>query len=58
MTAILGEHDVTIEEGSEKQCRVIKTISHPNYNGSTMNDMMLANIKCNVCRPLSAVIYK
>ena len=49
MTAILGEHDVTVHEGVEKNCRISKTVQHPGYNGQTKHDMMLAQIKCNVC---------
>ena len=48
MTAILGEHDVTVNEGVEKNCRISKTVQHPGYNGQTKHDMMLAQIKCNV----------
>jgi len=48
MTAILGEHDVTVHEGVEKNCRISKTVQHPGYNGQTKHDMMLAQIKCNV----------
>ena len=49
MTAILGEHDVTVHEGVEKNCRISKTVQHPGYKGQTKHDMMLAQIKCNVC---------
>lgn len=48
MTAILGEHDVTVNEGVEKNCRISKTVQHPGYNGQTKHDMMLAQIKCNI----------
>lgn len=48
MVAVLGEHDVTREEGVEKQCRISKTVPHPGYNGQTKHDIMLGSIKCNI----------
>ena len=49
MYAVLGEHDVTRDEGVEKSCRINKTVQHPRYNGQTKHDIMLGGIKCNVC---------
>lgn len=48
MTAILGEHDLRVAEGTEKNCRISKTIQHPHYNQQTKHDIMLAQIKCNI----------
>lgn len=48
MYAVLGEHDVTRDEGVEKSCRINKTVQHPQYNGQTKHDIMLGGIKCNI----------
>jgi len=48
MYAVLGEHDVTRDEGVEKSCRINKTVQHPRYNGQTKHDIMLGGIKCNI----------
>jgi hypothetical protein len=55
MYAVLGEHDVTRDEGVEKSCRINKTVQHPQYNGQTKHDIMLGGIKCNVCTYLQSL---
>ena len=51
MHVTLGEHDITLEEGVEKTCRVSKTVTHPDYNFGSKNDIMLGKLKCsNVCK--------
>ncbi|XP_069490843.1 trypsin-like [Ambystoma mexicanum] len=45
LVAHLGEHDTTLEEGTEQRLKVEKAIPHPNYDSySTDNDFMLVKL--------------
>ncbi|XP_065071932.1 plasminogen-like [Rhopilema esculentum] len=46
MEVVLGEHDRTLDEGSEKKVMIEKIINHPDYNSRTLNnDIALIKLK-------------
>ncbi|XP_061424523.1 trypsin-3-like [Lethenteron reissneri] len=41
MTVVLGEHSLSLNQGTEQVLKVSKVISHPSYNADTMNNDVL-----------------
>lgn len=48
MMASLGEHDIMNVGEHERKCKLSRFTIHPEYDGKTQSDIMLARLKCNI----------